>query len=157
GPLVQNRDPGCYKGCYKVLRRVLHSLLSFRLMTSLHFATTEQGSLSGLQVAEVIASACPPSEFRAKTVLLIVPDGTRPAAVGTMFKALHACIGEVTNSFDVLIALGTHQPMNETAICKRLEISEAERREYFSAVGFYNHEWNNPAALKRIGTLSAEQ
>jgi hypothetical protein len=24
GPLVQNRDPGCYIGCYKVLHRVLH-------------------------------------------------------------------------------------------------------------------------------------
>ena len=126
-------------------------------MTSLHFATTEQGALSGLQVAEVIAPACPPSEFRGKSVLLIVPDGTRTAPVGTMFKALHACIGEVTKSFDVLIALGTHQPMNEAAICKRLEISETERREYFGAVRFFNHEWNNAAALKRIGTLSADE
>jgi nickel-dependent lactate racemase len=126
-------------------------------MTSLHFATTEQGSLSSRQVTEVTAPACPPSAFRGKSVLLIVPDGTRTAPVGTMFKALHACIGEVTKSFDVLIALGTHQPMNETAICKRLEISEAERRERFGAVRFFNHEWNNPAALKRIGTLSAEE
>src|SRR6266850_2937171 len=25
-PLVQDRDPGCYKGCYKVLHKVLHFL-----------------------------------------------------------------------------------------------------------------------------------
>jgi len=24
GPLMRNRDPGCYTGCYKVLHRVLH-------------------------------------------------------------------------------------------------------------------------------------
>jgi nickel-dependent lactate racemase len=63
----------------------------------------------------------------------------------------------VAKTFDVLIALGTHQPMNEAAVCKRLEISEDERREYFGAVGFYNHEWDNPAALTRIGMLSAEE
>src|SRR6266478_3271582 len=126
-------------------------------MKSLQFATTEKGSLGALQVAEVVVRSCPEEAYRGKSVLLIVPDGTRTAPVGTMFKALHACIGGVAKTFDVLIALGTHQPMNEAAICKRLEISENDRREYFGAVGFYNHEWDNPAALTRIGTLSAAE
>jgi nickel-dependent lactate racemase len=126
-------------------------------MNSLQSAIAERGSLSGVQVAEVISSACPQAEFRDKSVLLIIPDGTRTAPVGTMFKALHACFGSVTKSFDILIALGTHQPMSQAAICKRLEISEAERRDEFGAVRFFNHEWNNPAALKRIGTLSADE
>jgi nickel-dependent lactate racemase len=126
-------------------------------MSSLQSATTEKGSLSALQVAEVVVRSCPEEAYRDKSVLLIIPDGTRTAPVGTMFKALHACIGGVTKTFDVLIALGTHRPMSEAAICKRLEISENDRREYFGAVGFYNHEWDNPAELKRIGTLSAEE
>lgn len=126
-------------------------------MSALQFATTEKGSISDVQIAEVVANSCPKSEFQEKSVLLIVPDGTRTASVGTVFKALHARIGKVTKSFDILIALGTHQPMSEAAICKRLEISEAERREEFGSVHFFNHEWNNPAALKRIGTLSAEE
>jgi nickel-dependent lactate racemase len=126
-------------------------------MSSLQFATAEKGSISNLQIAEVIYRACPKSEFRNKSVLLIIPDGTRTAPVGTMFKALHACIGEVTKAFDVLIALGTHQPMSERAICGRLEISETQRREDYGSVQFFNHEWNNPAALKRIGTLRAEE
>ena len=125
-------------------------------MSALQFATTEKGSISDLQVAEVVARSCPKSEFTSKTVLLIVPDGTRTAPVGTMFKALHACLAEVTKAFDVLIALGTHQPMSERAICGRLEISEQQRREDYGTVRFFNHEWNNPAALKRIGTLSPE-
>src|SRR5436305_702149 len=64
-------------------------------MSSLQFATTEKGSMSDVQVAEVVARSCPQSEFRNKSVLLLVPDGTRTAPVGTMFNALHACIGEV--------------------------------------------------------------
>ena len=126
-------------------------------MTSLQFATSEKGSITDIQVAEVIYRACRQSDYRNKSVLLVVPDGTRTAPVGTMFKALHAFTGGVTKSFDVLIALGTHQPMNEAGICKRLEISEAQRRNEFAAVRFYNHEWSNPAALKRIGALSAEE
>jgi nickel-dependent lactate racemase len=109
------------------------------------------------QVAEVVARACPPEDYQDKRVLLIVPDGTRTAPVGLVFQTLHSHIGRVTRAFDVLIALGTHQPMSETAICARLEISEKERREAYGAVKFFNHAWDNPAALKQIGVLTAEE
>jgi nickel-dependent lactate racemase len=109
------------------------------------------------QVAEVVAQACPVKDYRNKKVLLIVPDGTRSAPVGLLFQALHRQMGDATQAFDVLIALGTHQPMSESAICRRLEISEAERRETYRRVRFFNHAWNNPAALKRIGVIAAEE
>jgi lactate racemase len=107
------------------------------------------------QVAEIVAQACPAKDYRDKKVLLIVPDGTRTAPVGMLFQALFAGIGEVTASFDVLIALGTHQPMSEPAICGRLEISEGERRDKYRKVRFFNHEWDNPAALRRVGAIPA--
>src|SRR6185295_1425285 len=74
-----------------------------------------------------------------------------------MFKSLHRQIGGVTKAFDVLIALGTHQPLNDAAICRRLEISEAERSEQYRGVNCFNHAWDNPAALKQVGTLSADE
>ena len=105
-------------------------------------------------VAELVAQACPASAYRGKKVLLIIPDGTRTAPVGLMFQTLHRQIGAVTGAFDILIALGTHQPMSEAAICGRLEISEAERAATYRAVRFFNHEWDNPTALRIIGTLT---
>ncbi len=107
------------------------------------------------QVAEVVVRACPPDSYRGKRVLVIVPDGTRTAPVGLMFKTLFAQIGGVAGKLDVMIALGTHQPMSEEAICQRLEISQAERRGQYAGVAFHNHEWNNPAALKEVGTISS--
>ncbi|PWU17138.1 MAG: hypothetical protein C5B50_11935 [Verrucomicrobia bacterium] len=107
------------------------------------------------EVASIIARACPESSYRAKRVLLIVPDGTRTAPIGLMFKTLYEQVGRLSAAFDVLVALGTHQPMNEAAICQRLEISESERKDVYPSVRFLNHEWDNPAALKQIGTLSA--
>lgn len=109
------------------------------------------------QVAGIIAKACPSENYRGKKVLLIVPDGTRTAPVGLLFQTLHRQIALGTKAFDVLIALGTHQPMSEAAICGRLEITEAQRLETYSRVRFFNHEWNNPAALKQLGVIPADE
>src|SRR5436190_4706125 len=119
-------------------------------------ATSDAGLNEG-QVASVIERACNDDDYRDKRVLLIVPDGTRTAPVGLLFQTLHRQIGGVSKALDVLIALGTHQPMSEPAICQRLEISEQQRRESYSRVKFFNHAWDNPAALKQVGTLSAEE
>ncbi len=108
------------------------------------------------EVREIVAGQCRTEAYRNKRVLLLVPDGTRTAPVGMLFSALFDQIGEVTRAFDVLIALGTHQPMNEAAIGRRLEISDEQRRERYGRVRFFNHAWNNPKALKQIGVLSAE-
>ena len=108
-------------------------------------------------VAAQIASACPEADYRGRKVLLIVPDGTRTAPVGLMFQAIHDQIGQVTRALDVMVALGTHPPMSDAAICRRLEISEADRNSTYRGVRFFNHEWHNPAALKRIGMIPAEE
>jgi len=109
------------------------------------------------QVVSLVAQACPAKDYRGKKVLLIVPDATRTAPVGLVFKTLFAQIGAATGAFDVLIALGTHQPMSEEAIRERLEISEGERTDTYRSVRFFNHEWDNPAALKSLGTIPAEE
>ncbi len=120
--------------------------------------TAAAGSgLTSDQVAEVVARACPPGDYRDNRVLLIVPDGTRTAPVGLLFQTLHRLMGGITKAFDILIALGTHQPMSEAAICQRLNISESERRDKYRSVRFFNHAWNDPAALKRVGVIPASE
>ena len=113
--------------------------------------------ISQEKVSELVASACPAKDYRDKKILLVVPDGTRTAPIGLMFKTLFEQIGDVTKNMDVLIALGTHQVMTEAAIRERLEISEVERREKYKKVRFFNHEWDNPDALQNIGIISADE
>ena len=113
--------------------------------------------LTSDQIRDIVALTCPASNYRDKRVLLIIPDGTRTAPIGTMFRALHAQIGPVAKALDVLIALGTHPPMSQEAICDRLEISATERREQFGRVNFFNHAWDDPSALKEVGTLSRDE
>jgi len=109
------------------------------------------------EARDVVSRACPAASYEGKRVLLIVPDSTRTAPVGTVFKALFDEIGAVTKSLDVLVALGTHQPMSEKAICERLEISVEDHQGQYAKVGFFNHEWDNPDQLKQVGVITREE
>jgi len=115
------------------------------------------GKLNDTQVVEVVAQALPAANYKGKRILLIVPDHTRTAPVGLLFKTIFKQIGAVTKELDVLVALGTHPPMSEAAICGRLEISVHEHRGQYKKVRFFNHEWDNPAALKEVGALTAAE
>jgi len=114
-------------------------------------------AVSPSQVADLIARACLPERFDGQRVLVIVPDGTRTAPVGLLFQTLYKHIGHVARQLDVIAALGTHQPMNEAQFCERLEITEEERNSTYGKVRLFNHEWNNPKALRQIGAISADE
>ena len=116
---------------------------------------SDGASVTPDQVREVVAQACPAKDYKGKRILLIVPDATRTAPVGTLFKAVHEQIGAATAACDVMIALGTHPPMSESAMLQRLEITPEERIGKYGRVQLLNHEWDNPAALKNIGAISA--
>ena len=114
-------------------------------------------AVSPAQIAELVAQACPAKEYVGKRVLLIVPDGTRTAPVDLFFAALHAQIGRAAAAVDVMVALGTHPPMSDEAICERLGITEGERTEVYGSVKFLNHDWQNPDALTSLGTIPAAE
>ena len=113
--------------------------------------------LDAEQVRIFIARALPAADFSGKKVLLIVPDGTRSCPLGMLFKAVFEELGGVTAALDVMIALGTHVAMSEQAICERLEITLEERCDKYAGVQFFNHEWDNPAALRNSGVITREE
>lgn len=117
----------------------------------------EGGAVSHEQVAGVVSDLCPATDYVGKRIVLIVPDGTRTAPIGQIFKMLFDQISGATRKLDVMIALGTHQPMSEAAICDRLDISPEDRRGLYRDVEFINHEWDNPAALRHIGTITKDE
>lgn len=104
-------------------------------------------------VREAVAQAAENLRPDGKKILLIVPDSTRTAPVGVVFKAIHAEMAARTSALDVMIALGTHQPMSEEAICQRLEITLEERNSRYGSVRFFNHAWDDPNALETLGVI----
>ncbi len=123
-----------------------------------HSLAAENGQLLSLEnIRDLVGRALAPDDYRGKRVLLIVPDGTRTCPLGVLFKAIHARIGGATAALDVMIALGTHQPMSEEAICERLELTLDERRTTYANVHFHNHAWEDVAALREIGRITKEK
>ena len=124
-------------------------------MPSPTISRTSPSALAESDVAELVAQALPAKDCKNKRILLIVPDHTRTAPVGLLFRTIFDRIGAVTQHLDVLVALGTHPPMSDEAICGRLEISTDERRGKYRSVRFFNHEWDNPDALREIAVIPA--
>jgi lactate racemase len=117
-----------------------------------------RGSYVGAaEVRELIAKACPAAHYKGKKVLLLVPDATRTCPLGMFFTALFDQIGAVTESFDVMVALGTHPPMSDKAICSRLEITLDERSTRYRTVRLFNHAWDHPEELRPIGLIPARE
>jgi lactate racemase len=104
-------------------------------------------------LASLIESSLASLNLDGKRILLIIPDGTRTAPIGVMFRLIHQCLSDRTKALDVMIALGTHPPMSESAICDRLEITIDERQTIYRDVRLLNHAWDDPSALVQIGTL----
>lgn len=111
-------------------------------------------TLSVDAVRQKIAQSLTPEEYRDQRVLLIVPDATRTAPLPLLFDAVYKALHSTAKQLDVLVALGTHPPMSERAICEMLGISDEERARLFHNVQFFNHEWDHPESLVQIGTLT---
>ena len=110
-------------------------------------------TLTDAEVRDWISANVPVDDFRGKTVLLIVPDATRTAPLPLLFDGISRQLGDQVKALDVLVALGTHPPMPQDAIARMLGI---EGRTDFPGPtpNLFNHEWDNPAALTQIGTLT---
>jgi nickel-dependent lactate racemase len=96
-------------------------------------------------------------DLEGKRVLLIIPDGTRTAPVGSLVKAVYKALVPRTKRIDTLIALGTHKALDRISILTHLGMSEQEYQSEFPKLKCYNHEWNNKEALCSLGVLKADQ
>ncbi len=117
-----------------------------------HGSTTEM--LAADQVQQLLAQAFDAMPLNGKRVLVIIPDGTRTAPIPLIFRLLYEQLGQRVVQLDYLIALGTHQPMPETAIERLVGVSAAERAQHYPNVRVFNHHWDRRDALHTIGTIS---
>lgn len=115
------------------------------------------GVVSAEQMREAVCEYFARRDCSGKRILVIVPDNTRSGPVGEVFKAIYDCIGGKVKQLDILVALGTHQPISEEQICARLGMTVAERKGKYRAVRFFNHQWKKPETFKSIGMIAASE
>jgi len=114
-----------------------------------------ENPLTAAEIREVCSEAIGRLDVDGKKILVLIPDHTRHAPIGLFFGLLYDLIGQRAKVLDYLVATGTHQAMEPARIYKHVGISSNEHVAKFSNVHFFNHEHNNPAALKTVGTIPA--
>jgi nickel-dependent lactate racemase len=113
----------------------------------------EDRRLDDAEVAALIDEASAGWDVAGRRVLLVIPDLTRSCPLGPIFRRLYDRIAPRAKAFDVLVALGTHPPMTDEQIHRRVGITAAERRDRFPLARFFNHAWDDPSQLVRAGAL----
>ena len=62
-----------------------------------------------------------------KKILFIIPDNSRSCPMDVMFRLVYELLSDKLESLDFLIALGTHPPLSDDAINKRVGITQDDR------------------------------
>jgi nickel-dependent lactate racemase len=117
----------------------------------------KEGLVADVEVREFVSEALAGLDIEGKRILALIPDSTRTAPVGLMFRTLADALKGRAAKLDFLIALGTHRAMKETQILRLLEMTVKERRGRYGDIEIFNHAWDDPRALETIGTLSARE
>jgi len=105
-------------------------------------------------VEDVLAGALEHVPLAGRRVLAIVPDGTRSAPIPLLYRLLNEHVAARAAGLDYLVALGTHPAMPEPAIERLLGVPAAERDP---AIRLFQHHWDRPGALRRIGVIPAAE
>lgn len=113
--------------------------------------------LTVTDIRQICSDTLSPLDVDGKRVLVLIPDHTRHAPIDLFFAILYDLLGRRVKALDYLIATGTHQAMEMSRIYQHVGISAQEHRSKFAKVAFFNHEHDNPAALKTIGTIPAKE
>ena len=111
-------------------------------------------TLSEKQVRNIMAQALSSLDLSGQRVLILIPDRTRTAPIPMFFKLFYELLSEQIEALDYLIALGTHQPLNEEGISALVGVTVEERRRRYPKVHIYNHRWDQPETFVRLGTIS---
>lgn len=115
------------------------------------------GFLNDDDVRTLMATALEQGALDGKRVLIIIPDGTRSVPLGLFFRLFHDLLTARVTALDFLIALGTHQPMSDEAIQRRLGVSAAEMTGRYANVRIFNHHWERADTFRTLGVIPASE
>lgn len=91
-----------------------------------------------------------------KKVLVLTPDATRTIPLPRMFRHTVEFVRPRATKLDFMVALGTHPLMSRERINALFGLTDQLRTAEFPGIEIYNHAWNDPAELARIGTLTED-
>lgn len=85
-------------------------------------------------------------------LLIIIPDDTRTLPMPTIFQTMGEGLLPRVKELAVLVALGTHPPLEEDRLLRHLGPAFPHPK-----ISLYQHSWRDSQTLVRIGEISEER
>jgi len=109
------------------------------------------------EIRDVVSRGLDEAKLDGKRVLAIIPDSTRTMPMPLMFRLLTDRLMGSAAAIDFLVALGTHPAMSEAALNRLVGLTPEVRAAKYPNVRIMNHVWDDPAELKVVAHISAEE
>lgn len=110
-----------------------------------------EGTLTDEQVAAFVAEQLAGVDLDGRSVCVLVPDATRACPLPLLVDAVHGALHGRATAITVLVALGTHQPLDDTALTTLVGGGDGRLPD----TTVMNHAWWDPATFVTIGSISA--
>lgn len=115
----------------------------------------EHGYLSDDAVGEIAKEGINSLGINGKRVLVIIPDSTRTMPMPMIFNLFSTLMQGRVRQLDYLVALGTHQPMDDNQLS--LLIGKSVRNGRAGNSTIYNHAWQQQDTFSEIGRIPASK
>lgn len=92
-----------------------------------------------------------------RTVVLVVPDGTRSMPLPLVMRIVYRALIDRVASLSAVIALGTHAPMDPGQIERMFGAVPGGLDQLYPGLTIRTHAWHDPSQIVQVGTLSADQ
>jgi len=115
-----------------------------------------EGFLTRDEIARIFEEGLAGLPLEGKRILVLTPDATRTAPLPELFRLIVESLRPRAAALDFMIALGTHPVMSQERINAFFGLTRDLRKGEYAGIQIFNHEWDNPQALARIGTLSED-
>jgi nickel-dependent lactate racemase len=115
------------------------------------------GVLSGDAVTAFVQEQLGAAGLDGRSVCVLVPDATRSCPLPLLLSAVHQALARRVTRLTVLVALGTHANMPESALAAHLGYPVGDPGQRYPDTTVLNHRWWDPATFATLGTISAER
>jgi nickel-dependent lactate racemase len=112
------------------------------------------GYLSSEEIRVIVRESLDTLALDGKRVLILIPDNTRTMPMPFMFDLLEKFLSQRVRQLDYLVALGTHQPLDDRQLGKL--VGRQVENGSVGSIRIINHEWHNPENFVQIGLLTKE-
>jgi nickel-dependent lactate racemase len=127
----------------------------------------EDNYIAEAKARALTAEALAQADLAGKRVLVIIPDSTRTAPIPLFFRLFHELLWGRVAALDYLVALGTHQPMDDAALSHLVGVPVRDGRagpshphshtHILPHSHIFNHRWDLPETFATLGAITQRE